>query len=226
MAESRHLTTRRSVIAGMGFGGVTLYGLWAAYGVAPSPLALFRQEAGHAPGDAHGTGISNAGHGATANPPTADEFRRLVAAFVDRYGLPDGSVHVRREAPASPATAVPGGGHGGHGGRDPHAAPMASGALPGNAEPVEAFLLAEKWFYEPAHLRVDVGEVYRLRMMAADVSHGASIQFGRGGRMIRLRPNRQATLLVTFEQPGSFLVYCTVYCGQAHDFMQSRIEVV
>jgi cytochrome c oxidase subunit II len=210
----RHLTTRRGAIAAMGFGGVTLYGLWAAYGVAPGPLALFGHAAEHPPGEDHGAapGIGHAGHGAAPDGPTADDFRRMVGAFVERYGLPDGSVHPRRE----PAPAMPG--------HAAHAAPTTD--APGDAEPVEAFLLAEKWFYEPAHLRLDVGETYRLRMMATDVSHGASIQFGRGGRMIRLRPNREATLLLTFAQPGSFLVYCTVYCGQAHDFMQSRIEVV
>ena len=219
MAKDRHLTTRRGAIAAMGFGGVTLYGLWAAYGAAPDPLALFGPESAHAGGDAHptGPGVGDAGHGAAPDGPSAEEFRRSVAMFVERYGQPDGSVHPRRE----PAPAMPGEGHAGHAA---HAAP--TNDAPGDAEPVEAFLLAEKWFYEPAHLRLDVGEAYRLRMMATDVSHGASIQFGRGGRMVRLRPNREATLLTTFLQPGSFLVYCTVYCGQAHDFMQSRIEVV
>ena len=215
----RHLTTRRGAIAAMGFGGVTLYGLWAAYGVAPGPLALFGHAAEHSPGADHGAapGIGHAGHGAAPDGPTADDFRRLVGTFIGRYGQPDGSVHARRE----PLPAMPGDGHAGHA---VHAAPTSE--VPGEAEPVEAFLLAEKWFYEPARLRLDVGETYRLRMMATDVSHGASIQFGQGGRMIRLRPNREATLLLTFTQPGSFLVYCTVYCGQAHDFMQSRIEVV
>jgi cytochrome c oxidase subunit II len=219
MAKDRHPTTRRGAIAAMGFGGVSLYGLWAAYGVAPGPLALFGHAAEHPPDEDHGAapGVGHAGHGAAPDGPTADDFRRLVGAFIDRYGQPDGSVHPRRE----PLPAMPGDGHAGHAA---HAAPTSE--APGDAEPVEAFLLAEKWFYEPARLRLDVGETYRLRMMATDVSHGASIQLGRGGRMIRLRPNREATLLLTFTQPGSFLVYCTVYCGQAHDFMQSRIEVV
>ncbi len=222
MAEKRHPTTRRGAIAAMGFGGVTLYGLWAAYGVAPGPLAFFGQDVGHgaahppAAGHEPASGIGHAGHGAAPYGPTAAEFRHLVEAFVDRYRLPDGSVYPRRQP--APVPEMSGDGH------TAHAAP--STEAPNDGEPVEAFLLAEKWFYEPGHLRLDVGETYRLRMMATDVSHGASIQFGRGGRMIRLRPNREAQLLATFAEPGSFLVYCTVYCGQAHDFMQSRIEVV
>lgn len=218
MTEHRHLTTRRSVIAGMGFGGVTLYGLWAAYGVAPGPLALIGHAPDHPLGEDHGAApdAGHAGHGAAPDGPTADEFRRKVGAFVERYGQLDGSVHPRRES----APAMAGDGHAGHG------AHATTAGAPSDDQPVDAFLLAEKWYYEPAHLRLDRGETYRLRMMAVDVSHGASIQFGRGGRMVRLRPNREAALLATFTQPGSFLVYCTVYCGQAHDFMQARIEVV
>jgi heme/copper-type cytochrome/quinol oxidase subunit 2 len=63
-------------------------------------------------------------------------------------------------------------------------------------------------------------------MMAGDVAHGASIQFGRGARMIRLRPGTVAEQELTFRRPGEYLVYCTVYCGQAHDFMQARITVL
>lgn len=219
MTEHRHLTTRRGFLAGMGFGGVTLYGLWAAYGVAPGPLALLGHASDYSPGEGHGAApdIGHAGHGAAPDGPTSDEFRRMIGAFVERYGQPDGSVYPRRES----APAMPEDGHAGHAA---HAA--STGAAGDDDQPVEVFLLAEKWYYEPAHLRLDRGETYRLRMMATDVSHGASIQFGRGGRMVRLRPNREAALLVTFTQPGSFLVYCTVYCGQAHDFMQARIEVV
>ena len=62
--------------------------------------------------------------------------------------------------------------------------------------------------------------------MAADIPHGASIQFGRGARMSRLQSNVVTELDLTFEQPGSYLVYCTVYCGLGHDMMQARIDVV
>ncbi|MFZ2649917.1 MAG: hypothetical protein WA210_07395, partial [Burkholderiaceae bacterium] len=53
-----HFTTRRAFIAATGFGGISLYGLWAAYGVAPGPLALLGLDGAHvAPGahDAHGS---------------------------------------------------------------------------------------------------------------------------------------------------------------------------
>jgi heme/copper-type cytochrome/quinol oxidase subunit 2 len=204
-----HLTTRRGFIAAAGFGGVGLYGLWVAYGAAPSPLdwigGAHGDEAGHAeatPAGAHGA------HGAAPNGPSAEEFSREVAAFGERFALTDGSVYPRADAVDHAAM--------GHGSSHADAAdallvvPMAAG----------------KWYYLPNKLRLDVGRAYRLRMMALDVSHGASIQFGRGGRMLRLRPGRVTELGVRFAQPGRYLMTCTVYCGAAHDAMQATIEVV
>ncbi len=87
-------------------------------------------------------------------------------------------------------------------------------------------MTAGKWFYLPNGLLLDAGQRYRFRMMALDVSHGASIQFGRGGRMMRLQPGRIAETELRFARPGRYLVHCTVYCGEAHDVMQASIEVV
>lgn len=218
MNETRHLTTRRGFVAAFGFGGASLYALWAAYGAAPGPMALLgRTAAGALPASVgHGGAHAEADAG-----PTADEFRRIVSDFIARHEAPDGAVHPRRPDEGAPAVHHdPHAGHGDHAMAEPPAHAAAGD------EPVDVYLLAEKWSYEPAHLRLDAGTRYRFRMMAADIAHGASIQFGRGGRMVRLRPNSVAELEAVFTRPGSFLVYCTVYCGQAHDFMQARIDVV
>jgi hypothetical protein len=263
MLENRHPTTRRGVIAAMGFGSVSLYGLWVAYGAAPGPLSLFTAAE---PGvdDNSGSG-GHGGHGAASDGSVTDRFRRGAAEFAERYRMPDGSVYARHLA-AEPMPAMTHGGHTmpmaaepapemAHGGHtmpmagDGHSAPAegspaiqhvmpaalsapAHGGGHGGAAaqdetaPIDVYLLAEKWFYEPSDLRLDVGVAYRFRMLAADVSHGASIQFGRGARMIRLRPDTVAEMDVSFTRPGRYLVYCTVYCGQAHDQMQARIEVI
>jgi heme/copper-type cytochrome/quinol oxidase subunit 2 len=94
------------------------------------------------------------------------------------------------------------------------------------AAPVEVLLAAGKWYYRPAKLRLDVDQPYRFRMMALDISHGASIQFGNGGRMLRLRPGQLTEMNITFSKPGRYLIHCTVYCGMVHDYMQATIEVV
>lgn len=39
MKPVTHFNTRRAIIAATGFGGVSLYGLWAAYGAATENLS-------------------------------------------------------------------------------------------------------------------------------------------------------------------------------------------
>lgn len=177
----------------------------------------------------------HAGHGMATGGPTVEAFRATVADFVDRFTQADGSVYPQATpdatmAPAAmdmsmPGMVMPG---------DPAAPAMdhsqhgaaEAGATDHHAAPVDVYLLAERWFYTPALLRLDAGTPYRFQMMAADIPHGASIQFGHGARMIRLRPGGVTTVGLTFDRPGSYLVYCTAYCGAAHDTMQARIDVV
>lgn len=232
MSTSSHLTTRRGFVAALGFGGVSLYGLWVGYGAAPGPAALFRSA--DVTEDHLVDAASGGGHGAMAAESDADAFRSEVADFIARFGQADGSVYPRREATEAMDMAMPGMtmathaaapamDHGQDGG---HAAESEATVPDDHAAPISIPMLAERWFYEPAHLRLDAGTPYRFRLMAADIPHGASVQFGRGARMIRLRPGTVTELDLTFEQPGSYLVYCTAYCGTGHDAMQARIDVV
>jgi cytochrome c oxidase subunit II len=230
MSSNNHLTSRRAFIAALGFGGVSLYGLWAGYGAAPGPLSLLGL-GDH--DDKHGAG-GHGGHGAAVDGPTQEEFSRLTAEFIERYRLPDGTVHPRMLASAH-AGHQPGDSHGNsHEAAAGHHDPAAQADDNGQAahaheagdEPLDVYLAAGKWYYQPHALRLDAGKPYRFRMMAIDVSHGASIQLGSGGRMIRLRPGRLNEMELTFHEPGRHLVYCTVYCGDAHDYMQATIEVV
>lgn len=59
MQQKNHFTTRRGFIAASGFGGISLYGLWAAYGAAPSPLALLGLEHPQDPTSSNGGGHWN-----------------------------------------------------------------------------------------------------------------------------------------------------------------------
>lgn len=211
----RHFTTRRGFIAALGFGAVSLYGAWAAYGAAPLPFGGHTGHKDAAPeAGAHGHG----GHGATEGM-APEEFRFGHDVFVRKYAQRDGSVtpHAAEDAPAHEGNA-----HGGHGHADTghdHAAAMAP------AEPVDVYLMAQKFAYSPDVLRLKAGQAYRFRMMADDTTHGASIQLGSAARIIRLRPNVVTEQTITFTKPGEYLLYCTVYCGQAHDAMHGRIIV-
>ena len=155
---------------------------------------------------------------------TPEEFSRLTDEFSKRYRMPDGSVYARRLADPPMAGADP------HAGHDMAAAmPDAPGEATGsmaNAQPIDVLMTAGRWYYLPNLLRLDVGQPYSFKMMALDAAHGASIQFGNGGRMMRLQPGRLTETELTFSRAGRYLMYCTVYCGQAHDMMQATIEVV
>lgn len=215
MSSPSHFTTRRSFIVAMGFGGVSLYALWAAYGAAPGPFALLGL--GH--GNDHEAAGGHGGHGAVHTGTDIETFRRDTLAFIERYRLPDGAV-----APRSALTLTTDEhAHGAHAHDTPAVADEAADAADGV---IDILLAAGMWYFLPGHLRLEAGRTYRFRMMSLDVSHGASIQFGRGGRMARLRPGRESEMQITFHEPGRYLVYCTVYCGPAHDVMQATIEVV
>ncbi|MDT8992536.1 hypothetical protein RQP54_16820 [Curvibacter sp. APW13] len=268
MDPKNHFTTRRGFIAASGFGGLSLYGLWAAYGAAPGPLALLgldhtpaSTEAAHAEhgGAAAPASGGHPGHGAAATGPSAQEFSRMTEEFVERYRLPDGSVYPRRLAagtlPAAdahaghamatdphadhalPATADPHAGrsaspagatatpdsHAGHAGHGGEASTTASAD---KSQPIDVLMTAGRWYYLPNTLRLDAGQAYRFRMMAVDIAHGASIQLGQGGRMMRLQPGRITEAALTFQKRGRYLMVCSVYCGEAHQLMRATIEVL
>lgn len=253
MAPDQHFTTRRGFIAASGFGGLSLYGLWAAYGAAPGPLALLGLDHAQAPSAAHGghgspvpeapptaTG-GHGGHGAAATGPSAEEFSRLTQEFAERYRMPDGTVYPRHMA-SSMAAMDPHAGHAlsaqpdphaGHGAPaqpaaapDPHAGHAMPAAPADKNQPIDVLVTAGKWYYLPNALRLDAGQAYRFKMMAVDIAHGASIELGKGGRMVRLQPGRITEATMNFHQPGRYLMVCTVYCGEAHQLMQATIEVV
>lgn len=226
MPEIRHFTTRRGFITAMGFGAVGLYGVWAAYGAAPLPFGG-HEGAGH--GAEHGAGM------------TPEAFRREHAAFIERFKQPDGSVEPAVKRGAEHAMDhhqmshhdmghMEHMDHGGahdmaqmdHG--DAQAMDHAAHGGGGD-QPVDLYLLAFMWGYAPDTLRLRTGVRYRLRMMADDIPHGASLQLGAASRIIRLRPDVVGEQTVTFTKPGTVLIYCTAYCGPGHDQMQGKIVV-
>jgi plastocyanin len=215
MSDDRPLTTRRGFIAATSLGIVSLYGLWVGFGAAPLPWASrdHAKSAHEPPGGGH------AGHGAGSSGPSVEEFREATRDFVERYGLPDGSVQPARAKPPD------GNLHSGHGAAHGHAGMPAAPAEVIPAEAIDVYLMAYQWGFEPAVLRLDTGTAYRFRMMAVDANHGASLQMGDASRIIRLRRGALVEQALTFTAPGEYLVYCTVYCGVAHERMLGRLIV-
>lgn len=219
-AAKRSLTTRRGFVAAASLGAVSLYGLWAAFGAAP-----FRLFGGGGHGDDHEPAPQAAGHGEHGAPrgPDVDEFRKLTDEFIARHKQADGSVLVGASAPPISSPPAPSAAdHGAHGSAH-DAGSMAQAATPG--APADVYLIAQRFSYEPAVLRLRADAPYRFRMMAVDAAHGASIQLGRGSRIIRLRQGVVVEQDLTFTRPGEYLVYCTIYCGIGHHLMNAKILV-
>lgn len=214
------LTTRRGFIAAASLGAVSLYGLWAAYGAAPFRLFGGGHEVGSEP---MAEAADHGGHGAIRGP-TTDEFRRLTEEFIARYRQDDGSVRVDAATPSAGAASVPvASDHSSHG--TGHDMPGMSAPTTTPTMPADIYLLAQQWSFEPAVLRLRAGTPYRLRMMAVDASHGASLQLGKGSQIVRLRQGALVEQELTFTRPGAYLVYCTIYCGIGHDRMSGQIVV-
>ena len=147
MQSKKHFTTRRGFIAASGFGGLGLYGLWAAYGAAPGPLALLGldhpQSASHAQVGAENAakpaaeGAHAAHGGGAAQGPSVDEFSRMTAEFAERYRMPDGSVYPRRMENQASTTADPP--------RGAHHAPPLTMSYPPNLTPILGMVERLQW---------------------------------------------------------------------------------
>lgn len=246
-----HFTTRRGFILAAGFGVVTLYGLWAAQGAAP--LNPFAFDTGGAPPEGAG-GDEGHGEAAGMSPEEfrrlTDEFvagnrladgsvrvgrasAGLAASENSNLGAEHGDMHgaghgqgFGGEGGQAATTRADLHSGGGHAMNDPAMRESREEAGHTNGKPAHVvYLLAHQWGYTPSVLRLDANVRYRFRMMAVDVTHGASIQLGRASRIIRLRAKTLVEQELQFTGPGEYLVYCTVYCGMPHDRMQGKIIV-
>jgi heme/copper-type cytochrome/quinol oxidase subunit 2 len=87
------------------------------------------------------------------------------------------------------------------------------------------YIQALQYGFRPNKICLEEGENYEFRMMATDVTHGASIQLGPGSRMTRLPPGVLVEQELTFTEPGEYMLYCSFYCGVGHPFMSGKIIV-
>ena len=88
------------------------------------------------------------------------------------------------------------------------------------------YVAAYQWGYTPDRIQLEAGVEYQFRMMSMDVYHGASINTEDGSQMIRLIPGVLIEKRLTFEEPGTYIMYCSYYCGEQHDGMSGEIIVV
>ena len=215
LPEPRSITTRRSFIAIASLGAVSLYGLWAHFGAAP-----FRfWEQGEPDADATDIPVTGGGHEghSPAQGPTPDEFRKMTEDFLARFRQADGSILVEPSQSMAGMAMAPG--------ADDAAHDMPGMAAHDEAAALDVFMVAQQWSFDPPELRLRTGIPYRFRMMAVDAAHGASLQLGPGSQIIRLPRGVLVEREFVFKKPGEFLLYCTIYCGEGHQYMSGKIHV-
>ena len=243
--KRRHFTTRRGFTIFVGLLVLTLYFMWAGYGAAPTSLSFLADMQSEGMG-----GMAQGGHGAGVGGMTPEEFHEITEKFVEDLSLPDGSVRPTRQWMAS-MTATGGAHEDREDEADEHrdmdeamepseAALTASSAetMPavgreeeeghGSAqrgEPIDVYLMAMRFSYMPNVLRLEHGVPYRFRMMSMDVNHGVSIHTGFAGHIMRRPAQTMSEMVMTFPDPGDFMIYCTVYCGVGHSQMKGKIIV-
>lgn len=86
-------------------------------------------------------------------------------------------------------------------------------------------------FGQSPHVTVNVGQPVKFIARSIDVNHGFGIFAGpTDGSPILLQmqviPGMDNVFYYTFKHPGIYLVRCLEYCGYAHPYMTSIIQVL
>jgi cytochrome c oxidase subunit 2 len=84
-------------------------------------------------------------------------------------------------------------------------------------------LEARSFEYTPSILTVNRGDVVTLELVAHDVVHGVHIEDY--DIDLRADPGQTARTTFTADQPGTFVLRCSVTCGALHPFMIGRLRV-
>ena len=97
----------------------------------------------------------------------------------------------------------------------------------------EVYVNARQWMYEIKYpdgrtaineIRVPAGKPVKFILSAADVLHGFYLPDFRV--KMDMIPGRVTTLWVQPDRPGSYQIFCTVYCGTGHSNMLAQLIVM
>ena len=94
-----------------------------------------------------------------------------------------------------------------------------------NQHPIELHArIAEVGGWMPGDLKASVGEPLHLRLTSDDVMHGFAI--GQSDQpALDVPPGQMVETTLTFDKPGTYVFYCTRWCGPNHWRMRGTIEV-
>jgi mono/diheme cytochrome c family protein/plastocyanin len=78
--------------------------------------------------------------------------------------------------------------------------------------------------WSPDVLQAKVGEPYHLKLTSDDVTHGFAVG-GMPMQSVDVLPGKVTGITLTFDKPGTYIFYCTRWCGVDHWRMRGTIEV-
>jgi len=91
----------------------------------------------------------------------------------------------------------------------------------------EAYVVTKQFAFQPGTgqpLRVPAGSTVTLYVTSPDVLHGFEM-VGTNVNLI-IMPGQISEITVEFDEPGTYSMVCSEYCGAAHHVMEGRVEVV
>jgi cytochrome c oxidase subunit 2 len=107
-------------------------------------------------------------------------------------------------------------------------------------EPVVIQVRAKKYEFDPAEIRVKKGARVQLKVTATDRSHGfelalfpegsdkkgsAGLRFADNKNSFKLEKDQERVVEFTAEQPGTYEIKCSVFCGMGHRGMKAKLVV-
>jgi cytochrome c oxidase subunit 2 len=96
----------------------------------------------------------------------------------------------------------------------------------GGVDEVKAIdVVASRFKFEPAIISVVEGDRVRLRLRAADRTHGIGIR-AFGVKALIPKGGEVATVEFVADRPGTFDISCSEYCGTGHAAMKGRLIVL
>ena len=85
-------------------------------------------------------------------------------------------------------------------------------------------VMPERGGWLPGNLTAEVGVPLKLRLTSDDVLHGFAIG-QQSWPAVDVKPGQMTELSLTFDEPGTYIYYCTRWCGLNHWRMRGTIEV-
>ena len=82
-------------------------------------------------------------------------------------------------------------------------------------ELVEIEMVVYQWKFGYCSITVYEGQTIELKLRSLDVPHGMSIE-GKHGFNVFISPNTVSSIRFEADRKGTFLYFCTVFCGEGH----------